>query len=280
MDILPNTLYVVGTPIGNLGDFSPRAAEVLRGVSFIAAEDTRVTRKLLSHLDIHTPLVSYHEHNMLESGEKIIEKLLDGQSAALVTDAGMPAISDPGQELVKLCRERGAEVAAVPGPSAVTAALALSGVRAGRFCFEGFLSVNKRSRREHLAQLKDEPRVMVFYEAPHKLTAALKDFLEAFGDRKIVLAREMTKLHEEVVSATLAEAIKRYTENAPRGEFVLVIEGAPPKTEQAADGLALARGLIAEGVSLSRAARSAAADSGMNRAEIYRLLLEENRENT
>ncbi|GHU89566.1 rRNA (cytidine-2'-O-)-methyltransferase [Clostridia bacterium] len=279
MDILPCTLYIVGTPIGNLGDFSPRAAEVLRGVDFIAAEDTRVTRKLLSHLDIHTPLVSYHEHNRAESGEKIAEKLLSGASAALVTDAGMPAISDPGQELVKLCRERGIAVAAVPGPSAVTTALALSGMKAGRFCFEGFLSVNRRSRREHLEQLKRETRVMVFYEAPHKLLATLKDFLAAFGDREITLARELTKLHEEVITTTLAAAAERYEDSAPRGEFVLVIGGAGASGEKP-DGLAAARKLIAEGMSLSRAARTAAEDSGANRAELYRQLLEETGENT
>ena len=202
-------LYLVGTPIGNLGDISRRCAETLEMVDFIAAEDTRVSRKLLNHLDIRKSLVSYYEHNSRESGQRILERLLAGESCALVTDAGMPAISDPGEDLVRLCAEAGVEVVAVPGPSAVVSALALSGLPTGRFTFEGFLSVTRRERQEHLASLQDEKRTMVFYEAPHKLAQTLDDLCAAFGEeRSVALCREMTKLHEEVIRCTLGEAIR------------------------------------------------------------------------
>ena len=222
---MSGTLYLVGTPIGNLGDLSPRAAEILESVDFIAAEDTRVTLKLLNHLGIKKQLISYYEHNKIESAAVIIPRLLGGESCALVSDAGMPAISDPGEELVRLCAERGIQVASVPGPSAVVTALAMSGLPTQRFTFEGFLSTAGKSRREHLASLKDEHRTIVIYEAPHKLSETLKDLLEALGDRDIALCRELTKLHEEVIRTTLSEAVGRFRATPPRGEFVIVLGG-------------------------------------------------------
>ena len=220
-------LYLVPTPIGNLSDIFVRCRKTLEQADFIAAEDTRVTLKLLNYLEIKKPLVSYYEHNKLESGPKIVRRILDGETCVLVSDAGSPAISDPGEDLVRLCAEADIPVCAIPGPCAVITALSISGLPTGRFCFEGFLSINKKSRQEHLAGLQQERRTMVFYEAPHKLLATLKDLANAFGaDRRVSLCRELTKLHEEVVRTTLGEAVARYTENAPRGEFVVVVEGA------------------------------------------------------
>lgn len=268
-------LYVVGTPIGNLSDFSPRAAETLQAVDFIAAEDTRVTVKLLNHFGIKKPLVSYFEHNKDERGEQICARLLAGESCALVSDAGMPAISDPGEALVALCGARGIRVLAVPGPSAVVSALAVSGLPTGRFTFEGFLSVNKKSRREHLMSVRTETRTMVFYEAPHKLVYTLSDMLEVLGDRRIALVRELTKIHEECVRTTLAEAQRLYSETAPRGEFVLVLEGAAPeKAEQMTlpQAVAFALGEMEKGTPASAAAREAAQLSGLKKGDIYRLL--------
>ncbi len=269
------SLVVVGTPIGNLEDFSPRAAEALRQADFIAAEDTRVTMKLLNHLGIHKPLVSYYEHNKREKGELLCARMEAGETCALVSDAGMPAISDPGELLVAQCAEKGIPVTAVPGPSAVVTALALSGLPTGRFTFEGFLSVNKKSRREHLEELKGERRTMVFYEAPHKLPATLRDLLAVLGDRRIALARELTKLHEEVIRTTLGQAAERFSFEAPRGEFVLVVEGAK-KPEENVFTLEKAAELAAryqeEGLSLSDAAKKAASETGFKKGEIYRLL--------
>ena len=269
-------LIVVGTPIGNLSDFSPRAAEALSSADFIAAEDTRVTRRLLTHFDIHKPLVSYHEHNKRERGVVLCDRMAAGEVCALVTDAGMPAISDPGEMLVEQCVGRGIPVSVVPGPSAVVSALAISGLPTGRFTFEGFLSVNKKSRREHLESLKNERRTMVFYEAPHKLAATLADLLEAFGDRRIALARELTKIHEEVVRTTLAQAAERYADGGAKGEFVLVVEGAPqpaPQAEPAQDAVALAREYLSQGVSAAQAAKRAAAETGRKKNELYRALM-------
>lgn len=224
---MSGTLFVVGTPIGNLGDMTERQLETLEKVDFIAAEDTRVTRKLLSHFDLHTPLVSYHEHSTEAVISQIMERLRGGESAAVVTDAGMPCISDPGAVLVQRCQAEGIPMQVVPGPSAVISALAVSGQDTGRFCFEGFLSVNKKQRSAHLESLRREPRTMVFYEAPHKLLNTLRDMLETFGDRSLTICRELTKLHEEVTNTTLAAALSYYEANAPRGEFVLVLAGAP-----------------------------------------------------
>jgi 16S rRNA (cytidine1402-2'-O)-methyltransferase len=221
-------LYLVPTPIGNLGDISPRCAKTLEEADFIAAEDTRVTLKLLNHLGIKKSLVSYYEHNKAFKGNVILERILAGETCALVSDAGSPAISDPGEELVKQCAEAGITVCAIPGPCAVITALSISGQSTGRFCFEGFLSTAKKSRREHLESLVSEQRTMIFYEAPHKLLATLEDMAQVFGsDRPISLCRELTKLHEEVVRTTLGGAIAKYTETPPKGEFVLVLAGAP-----------------------------------------------------
>ncbi len=266
-------LYLVGTPIGNLGDISPRCAETLAEVDFIAAEDTRVSRKLLNHLDIHKSLVSYYEHNSRESGRRIVDRLLAGESCALVTDAGMPAISDPGEDLVRLCAEAGVEVLAVPGPTAALTALALSGLPTGRFTFEGFLSVTRKVRLEHLASLRGERRTMIFYEAPHKLLQTLGDLCGVFGEeRQIALCREMTKLHEEVIRCTLGEARARFTESEPRGEFVLVVAGAPEE-EKADDGegaLARALELAASGLSARDAVRQASEEYAVSRSALYR----------
>lgn len=269
-------LYVVGTPIGNLSDFSPRAVETLKTCDFIAAEDTRVTRKLLNKFEIKKPAVSYYEHNRKESGEKILARLLGGESCALVTDAGMPAISDPGEDLVRLCHEAGVKVESVPGPTAFATAMAMSGLPSGRFTFEGFLSVNKPSRREHLESVKDEQRTMIFYEAPHKLAATLRDMYQAFGDREIALVKELTKLHETVERTTLSAAAEKYAEIPPKGEFVIVISGAEKKVEEwtLARAVAYAKEQNENGKSKSEAAKLAAHVSGIKKSEIYRGLEE------
>lgn len=272
-------LYVVGTPIGNLGDMSPRAVETLENVDFIAAEDTRVTLKLLNHFGIKKPMVSYFEHNKHQRGEIICRRILSGENCAIVTDAGMPCISDPGELLVKQCEEYGIEVKAVPGPSAVISALAISGLPTGRFTFEGFLSVNKKSRMEHLESVKNETRTMIFYEAPHKLNATIRDMLGAFGNRSIAIVRELTKIHEEVIRTTLEQAVERYSEAPLKGEIVLVIDGAKPVdnnkvyTEEEAADLAIALA-AEEDVSLSEASKKAAKETGIKKGIIYKLATE------
>ncbi|MBQ8209176.1 MAG: 16S rRNA (cytidine(1402)-2'-O)-methyltransferase [Clostridia bacterium] len=272
-------LFVVGTPIGNLGDFSPRAAQTLADVDFIAAEDTRVTVKLLNHFEIKKPMVSYYEHNKASKSEHIISRILEGENCALVTDAGMPAISDPGIDLVALCHQYNIEVVSVPGPSAIITAAAISGMDVSRFTFEGFLSMNKPKRREHLADIVNEKRTMIFYEAPHKLPATLKDFLEYLGDRKIALVKELTKIHENVELTTLSEACEKYSQTPPKGEFVVIIEGK--KTEDVVfdetDGIALAKRFLSEGMSLSEAAKRAAKETGIKKGDIYKALTEEDR---
>ena len=272
-------LYIVGTPIGNLGDFSPRAVETLENCDFIAAEDTRVTVKLLNHFGIKKNMVSYFEHNRRERGEMIVARILAGESCALVTDAGMPAISDPGEDLVKLCHENDIKVESVPGPCAFTTALALSGMPSGRFTFEGFLSVNKPSRREHLDSLVNETRTMLFYEAPHKLGATLRDMYSTFGDREIAIVREITKLHEEVIKTTLSKAAELYGEGGLKGEIVLVIHGAQEQKNDEKmtleDAVKLAKKSAENGLSLSEAAKQAAKISGFRKGEIYKNLLGE-----
>ena len=274
---MSGTLYIVGTPIGNLGDFSPRAVEILQSVDFIAAEDTRVTLKMLNHFGIKKPMISYFEHNRFERGEIICQRLENGENAALVSDAGMPAISDPGELLVKQCAQRDIPVLAVPGPSAVVTALAVSGLPTGRFSFEGFLSTNRKGRSDHLQSLKNDPHTLVFYEAPHKLCRTLSDLYEVFGDRRIALVRELTKIHEEVFRTTLSGAIAHYAANPPRGEFVLVIEGAPEDTGETEpmtlqEAVRMARQQMEQGASAAAAAKEAAALSGLRKNEIYRLL--------
>ena len=269
-------LYVVGTPIGNLEDLSPRAVRVLSEVDFIAAEDTRVTLKLLNHFEIKKEMLSYYEHNKNAKGNLIIERILKGESCALVSDAGMPAISDPGEDLVRQAHENGIAVESVPGPSALITALAISGMESGRFCFEGFLSVNKISRKKHLEEIKDEKRTMIFYEAPHKLPATLRDMSAYLGDRRISLVRELTKIHETVMNTTLSQAAEYYGENTPRGEFVLIIEGK--KEEETAgysfeDAVNLAKRLIKDGKSTSAAAKEAAEVSKYRKSEIYKEII-------
>ena len=269
---MTGTLYLVGTPIGNLDDLSPRAQETLRAVDFIAAEDTRVTLKLLNRFGIKKPLVSYYEHNKIESAAVILPRLLAGESCALVSDAGMPAISDPGEELVRLCAEQGIPVASVPGPSAVVTALAMSGLPTQRFTFEGFLSTANKPRREHLESLRDEHRTLVIYEAPHKLVETLSDLLETLGDRDVALCRELTKLHEEVIRTTIAGALARYREEKPRGEYVLVIRGAPQEKGprlSLEEAVTLAERYRAEGMPLKEAAKRAAAETGQSRNDLY-----------
>ncbi len=268
MEIIRPALYVVGTPIGNLSDFSPRGREVLEAVDFICAEDTRVTSKLLFRFEIHKELLSYHSHNRTSRGAEVLSRLREGQVAAIVTDAGMPAVSDPGQELVALAAGADIPVFSVPGPCAAVTAAALSGLDCSRFTFEGFLSTNKGSRRERLSELKNERRAMIFYEAPHKLRSTLSDLLEVLGDRPVALCREMTKLHEETLRCTLSEAVALYGERTPKGEYVLVLEGcqgeaAPPPAVTDEGGEPASRG---------EAVRRAATLLGMSKNELYRLL--------
>lgn len=270
-------LYVTGTPIGNLSDLSPRAVETLEKVDFIAAEDTRVTLKLLNHFGIKKPMVSYFEHNKRERGELICARLEQGESCAIVTDAGMPCISDPGEDLIKLCEERGIKTVVIPGPSAVISALAVSGLSTGRFTFEGFLSVNKKSRSEHLKSLANEHRTMIFYEAPHKLPQTLRDLYSAFGDRKLTIVREITKLHEEVIRTTTKNAAENLSDGSVKGEIVLVLEGAPQADEGEEFTLEYAvetaKRLIENGTRATDAAKEAAALTGFKKNEIYRELI-------
>ena len=270
---MPGMLYLVPTPIGNLGDISDRARKTLEESDFIAAEDTRVSLKLLNHLGIKKSLVSYYEHNKDFKGNIILDRILAGETCALVSDAGSPAISDPGEDLVKLCAENGITVCAIPGPCAVITALSISGQSTGRFCFEGFLSTAKKSRREHLESLKNETRTMIFYEAPHKLLNTLEDMALVFGaDRPISLCRELTKLHEEVVRTTLGGAIEKYTENAPKGEFVLVIAGAAPVEKEVAseeDAAQMVARLMAEGMSRKDAIKQTAKALDLPKNVVY-----------
>ena len=266
-------LYLVPTPIGNLGDISIRCQKTLEEADFIAAEDTRVTIKLLNHLGIKKSLVSYFEHNKAQKGNIILERILAGETCALVSDAGSPAISDPGEDLVKQCAEAGITVCAIPGPCAVITALSISGQSTGRFCFEGFLSTAKKSRKEHLESLKNEQRTMVFYEAPHKLLVTLESMAEVFGaDRPISLCRELTKLHEEVVRTTLGQAIELYTQQPPKGEFVLVVAGAEPEEAPAAtaeDAAARVAQLMEEGLSRKDAIKQTTKELNLPKNVVY-----------
>ncbi len=266
-------LYLVPTPIGNLGDISIRCRQTLEEADFIAAEDTRVTLKLLNHLGIKKSLVSYYEHNKAQKGNVILDRILAGETCALVSDAGSPAISDPGEDLVKQCAEAGITVCAIPGPCAVITALSISGQATGRFCFEGFLSTAKKSRREHLEQLIAEQRTMIFYEAPHKLQSTLEDMAAAFGeDRPISLCRELTKLHEEVIRTTLGGAIRLYAEHPPKGEFVLVVAGAQPVEKPAAtvqDAAGRVSELMAQGLSRKDAIKQTAQELNLPKNVVY-----------
>jgi len=276
---MAGTLYLVPTPIGNLGDISQRMADTMAQADFIAAEDTRVSLKLLNHLGLKKPMVSYHRHNTESGGQAVISRLMAGESCALVTDAGMPAISDPGEELVAECAALDIPVVVIPGPCALVAALAVSGQPTGRFTFEGFLPMNKKNRRAHLESLRREERTMIFYEAPHKLCATLEDLAKVFGDdRPISLCRELSKLHEEVVRTTLGEAVARYDAQPPKGEFVLVVRGAQPQEEQEVtleDGLAMVERLREQGLSMRDAVKQAAKELGLPRNQLYELAIDQ-----
>lgn len=270
-------LYLVGTPIGNLGDFSKRAKEILQSVDYIAAEDTRVTQKLLNHFEIKNKTVSFHQHNEHEKAPEIVNDILNGKSVALVTDAGMPAISDPGEHLVQLAHENGVKLESVPGPTAMATAVAMSGLYTGRFSFEGFLSTNKTSRFEHLEEIKNHRETLVFYEAPHKLLSTLKDMLKVLGNRKISVIKELTKIHETVFLTTLNDAINYFSENTPKGEYVLVLEGAKKEENKEEftleDAINLAKKLKAEGLSTTAAAKEAASVTGFKKSDIYKEIL-------
>ncbi|MCM1578579.1 MAG: 16S rRNA (cytidine(1402)-2'-O)-methyltransferase [Ruminococcus sp.] len=267
-------LYVVGTPIGNLEDMTYRAVRILSEVDFICAEDTRVTLKLLNHFGIKKPLISYHEHSQSSVRESIIERIAAGENCAVVTDAGMPCISDPGEDLVRICMDRGLPVEAVPGPTAVATAAAVCGFSAARFTFEGFLSVAKKQRHEHLTSLAKDGHTMIFYEAPHKLTATLSDMLKIFGDRRVSLCRELTKIHEEVMRTTLSEAVKYYENNSPRGEYVIAVEGAKEDNTEYTleEAVKLAKRLVSDGVKMTEACKQAAEVTGIRKNDIYKEL--------
>ena len=273
-------LTLVGTPIGNLGDLSPRARQALGEGDFIAAGDTRVTLKLLNHFRIRKPMVSYHEHNMRQRGQAILGRILAGERCAVVTDAGMPCVSDPGEELVRLCHDAGVPVTVVPGPTAALSALAVSGLPTGRFAFEGFLPVQKNGRKQRLEETRGDPRTLIFYEAPHKLRATLTDMAESFGpDRPLTLVRELTKIHEELIRTTLGGALDLYAQREPKGEFVLVVGGAPDPEQTAGqstpeEAALLALEMAAEGLSLSEAAKRAAAQTGCKKSQVYKKALQ------
>ncbi len=275
---MPGTLYIVATPIGNLEDMPPRVAATFGAADFVAAEDTRVTLRLLNHLGLKKPMVSYYEHALFH-GEAILQRIEAGEDCALCSDAGMPCISDPGEQLVKAAHERGIRVVPVPGASACVTALAVSGQDTARFVFEGFLPVPKKERRARLEALQGETRTMIFYEAPHKLRATLDDLCTAFGpERSVSLCRELTKLHEEIRKTTLGQAAEFYRDNEPRGEFVLVLAGADPAdTAQdvptLAEAVAAAERLMADGMAPSAAAKQAAAGTPFSKGEIYRALV-------
>ncbi len=270
-----STLYLVATPIGNLADLSERAVKVLTEVDFVAAEDTRNSMRLLTHLGISKPMVSYFEHNKKERGEQIVSRIEAGESCALITDAGTPAISDPGEDIVALCHEKGIRISSVPGACAAIVALTMSGLPTGRFCFEGFLSANKSERRKHLGALVAEQRTMIFHEAPHKLKATLADMSVAFGgERRISLCRELTKLNEEAVRTTLEGAVAYYEANEPRGEYVLVVEGAPENAAKEDWSEMSIRehveSYIATGMSKMDAIKAVAKDRGVPKNVIYK----------
>ncbi len=270
---MPGKLYVVGTPIGNLGDMTYRAVETLKNVDFICAEDTRVTVKLLNHFDIKKHLVSYHEHSVKQVSEEIIERMISGETCAVVSDAGMPCISDPGEDLVKRCIENDIPIEVVPGPTAMASAVAISGISPSRFSFEGFLSVTKKQRFAHLEEAAKDTHTLIFYEAPHKLTATLSDMLEYFGDRKISICRELTKIHEEVIRTNISKAIEYYSDKNPKGEFVLVVEGASQEKINNEitidDAVIRAQKLISNGMKLSDACKEAAKITGFKKSDIY-----------
>lgn len=276
-------LYLVGTPIGNLEDLTYRAVRILKEVDFVAAEDTRVSGKLLHYLEISKPLVSYHEHNKRQCGPKLVQRMLAGEHCALVTDAGMPAISDPGEDLAALCHEAGIQVIPVPGACAAVSALAQSGLPSDKWCFEGFLPTANKPRRERLDVLKREPRTCIVYEAPHRLKQTMCDLADALGERRVSISRELTKLHEECLHMTLPQAAEYYQMHEPRGEFVLVIEGAgddPAQSEadRMAQAIALTQELTEAGLTLRDAVKQAAKQTGARKNQLYQTMVEREKE--
>lgn len=273
---MAGVIYVVATPIGNLNDLTPRVKEAFEAADFIAAEDTRVSVKLLNRLDVKKPMISYYEHNIKDKGQYIIDRILNGESCAVCSDAGTPCISDPGEVLVRQAHENGIKVIPISGPSAVITALCVSGQSTGRFCFEGFLSTSKKQRNSHLQDLKKETRTMVFYEAPHKLLNTLKDFAVCFGeDRKLTIARELTKLHEEIKLTTVGDALQFYSESAPKGEFVLVVAGGMFESEEMTLTLeSLAKTCVElveeSGLSISECAKKVSAKTAFSKSEVYK----------
>ena len=271
-------LYLVATPIGNLSDMSQRALDVLKSVDFVAAEDTRNTLKLFNKFDIKKPMVSYFEHNKRERGEYIASRIEAGENCALVTDAGTPAISDPGEDIVKLCAEKGIDVVPIPGPCAFVQALIVSGLDTGRFSFEGFLSVNKPQRKKHLEEIKNHTQTLIFYEAPHKLKKTLADLLEGLGDRKITLCRELTKMYEQVIRTTISEAIEYFEETIPKGEFVLVVEGYKEQAEEKEvskeDILNMVQELVDAGTSKKDAIKEISVKLNLPKREVYQMVVE------
>ena len=270
------TLYLCPTPIGNLEDITLRTLNVLKNVDLIAAEDTRHSLALLNHFEIKKPLISYFEHNKLERGPELAQKLLAGESIALVTDAGTPAISDPGEDLVKLCIEKSIKVVPLPGANAAITGLIASGINTARFTFQGFLPVNKKERREGLEQVKNYPETLIFYEAPHKIKATLQSMLEVLGDRKICLCRELTKKFEEFSPGFITEALERYKSEEPRGEFVIVVSGCEnPECEDECANMSLEEiyeNYLAQGMDFKEAIKLAARDKGLSKREAYDIL--------
>ncbi len=276
---MSGTLFVVGTPIGNLDDISPRALETLEMADFIAAEDTRVTLKILNRFEIKNKLVSCHRHSGANVFENIISRLLGGENCALVSDAGMPCISDPGEELIRMCYDNGISVCVVPGPTAAMSALCISGLDTSRFSFEGFLSVTKKQRTAHLEEVRNYRHTMIFYEAPHKLIYTLQDMLEYFGNRKISLCREITKIHEEVIRTTLKDAIELYSNQTPKGEYVLIVEGAPEQKKANItfdEALKMVQNLVEDGEKLSNACKAIANNTDFSKSELYNAMCNNN----
>jgi len=277
-EIIKGVLYLTATPIGNLSDISARALETLNSVDFIAAEDTRITRKLLEHYKIKKPLLSYYHHNSRSSGEKILSRIINGENCALVTDAGMPGISDPGEDLVRLCADNDIQMIVIPGPCAAISALALSGLPSGRFVFEGFLPVDKKKRKQRFDELINEKRTMIFYEAPHKLLRTLKDMFNVFGDRSASVSREMTKIYEETIRMTLSGFIDLYNEKIPKGEFVIILEGVAESDDNDPDSLlktasSIALSYIENGMTGRDAVKKAAEETGCSRNVLYKMII-------
>ena len=280
---MSGTLYLCATPIGNLGDMTPRVVETLRSVDLIAAEDTRNSLKLMTHFEIHTPMTSYHEYNKVEKAYTLIAKLQEGQNIALITDAGTPGISDPGEDLVRICYEEGIEVTSLPGPAACITALTMSGQPTRRFAFEAFLPSDKKEKQRILEELKSETRTIILYEAPHRLVRTLEELLEALGDRRITICRELTKKYETALRTTFQGALDHFETEEPRGECVIVIEGKSPEEikkekEQTWEAMSIKEHMdvyLSQGIEKKEAMKLVAKDRGIGKRDVYQMLLDE-----